>query len=432
MALVPADIVDQISRSMYGGRAYTTLNDDESNQIDAAAARGLIPIEQFADNIQRAGSSDNAPAEWATWYFWQSIREIAPFVHPDRKYREELDAAKRDAITSYQNEEIDYDLSADSEYATVNFLNIRKYVLDHWIRLDGFPAFPAIKAIDAAAYEVYNSLWNRSGWTVRRRLVRMKIDHFSFTDATWTAATRTITKASGMSAAAAGSMVLIVDGTSAVTREFTVISATDDALVVASDIGADDAAADIEGRVMTISFENLPNGESYDSTASVRWYYSDRTGTDTQLRWSPADRFAEVKAAELLPSTGRPRFYRTSEIGTTDSWIMSPFPDKDYFLTGEIYIATPTDPTSATDTDPFTALFKESLPWVKRATLDQVLTNHGKQDAAIHRGVVAELELMFPAYQDLGLPNRDQGVEDVNDDTLFLKGGSEGFIGGPM
>ena len=112
--------------------------------------------------------------------------------------------------------------------------------------------------------------------------------------------------------------------------------------------------------------------------------------------------------------------------------MMEPFPDKDYFLYGEIYIGRPTDATSATSTTQFDKLFAESLPWIKQATLDRVLTNHKRHDAAIHSLVMSELETLFPEYQDLGDPNDEMGYTDVNRDTEYLLDGREDFIGGSL
>jgi hypothetical protein len=416
---------------MWGGQGAVELTEDRLVQLDSALNRALLTVEQVADVIQMTGSSDNAPAAWKSWFFWEGIGEIAPFAHPERDYRRNIAKARESAISTFQRSAIDYDLSSDSEYATVNPQNIRYYVMSHIAKMKDAPPFPDVKSIDAAMLEQFNKLWNTSGWVVRRKQVRMKIDVFSVSDATWTAATKTLTKSSEMGNAAAGSVALVTAGTNALKREFTIASKTANTVVFDADIGADDAAADIDVTIATISFENLASTESYDSTGSVRWLYTDVIGTRSQLRYTDADNFQEYKSEDET-TTGRPQYYRTNRLGTRVTWQFTPFPDTDYFLVGEVFLARPSDASSATDTAPFDRLFSESLPWVKRATLDQVLTNHGMHDLNLHAQVQEEYELFFPAYQDPGRANRDVGIADVNRDTEHLRGGVEGYIGGPM
>lgn len=432
MALVESQVRDPVARALFGGRGAADLADDEALRIDTGIKRSLAMIEQVADNVQMAGASDNAPSEWEPWFFHEAVFEAGQFIHPDRAsdFRRNATDARVKAILDYQGSAVDYDLSSDAEYATLNPQNIRRHVMRHCAKLPR-PFFPDMKSIDTAMLEILNSVWNRAGWVVRQRTVRLKIDVFSFTGATWSRSARTITKTGEMAEATVGSIVLIEAGTSAVKREFTCTATDNDSLTVASDIGADDAATDIAGKVVTVSFENIPAGESFDSVSSVRWYYVDADGRRAQLRWIDSDRFVSRKSGDGS-GTARPMFYRTNRIGSSIVWNFAPFPDQDYFAIGEILIATPANAVSATDTKPFDALWAESHPTIKRAIYDRVLTNHGRHDTQIHREVLDEIEQLFPAYQDPGAGDNAMGVQDVYHDAARTMSGSAGHLGGGL
>ncbi len=213
--------------------------------------------------------------------------------------------------------------------------------------------------------------------------------------------------------------MVITAGTNAVLHEYPVTSATSTVLTLSDDIGATNAAADIQGYYITVSFTGLEAGESFDSIATVRWYYSDNDALGWPLTWMSADGFA-VRRNVDANNLDRPRFFRTFNIDGQTAWRFTPLPDQAYTCRGEVF----------TLFDKFSPSF---LPIMRRFTLSKLLTSYDRHNEQLSREVQADIEELFPTFQDIGEADARMGITDVyGDASCFLGNGVPGLGRGPI
>lgn len=417
-------VKDQIARFCFSSATYAALGTGyQQSLIDDWGATVLVELEEWSKWFAFAAASGSAPDSWQGWFVDAIIARIEGNIHPDRAQAARAQAMKsmRNAIDSYTRNVISYDPSSTTEAFVFHCQNNRKYVLSHCIRLDK-PLYPDMATVDAAFAETAAYVFNRTGWTFRRRPVTVVLTRTAFTGGTWTESTKTISGLTSVGTSlAAGTRFYVTAGTGAnVPSDHSITSTTSTSVVLNSSLGSDaNAQTDIAGFYVTVSFEGLEASESFDSIASGRFLYLDSGYEGEALTWLAADDFVKMRAWDST-YTGRPRYFRTYQVGSSvTAWGLSPPPDASYRLRGEVYIAQPASPSGATSTTSFAKYASEFQAAMRRMQLDRVLTNYGRHDAALHAEVESEMEALFPIYQSAGEPASRIGTPDVYGDRAI-------------
>jgi hypothetical protein len=420
-------IKNKVASRIYSGRTYAALGAGyQQDLIDFEGASALTMVENLAQwfSLTALTANATAPDQWEFFLVDEIIARVELNAHPERAQQAQQQARRsmQAAVESYSRLAIDYSPASTTEAFIYHCLNNRKYVLSHCIRLK--PAlFPDIATVDAALEETAVSLFNRAGWTFRRRPVTMVVTRTAFTGGTWTESTKTISGLTGVgSSLPTGTRFYVTGGTGANKRDFPITSTTSTTIVLTQSLGSDaNTQTDIAGFYYVVTFEGLQASESFDSIASTRFFY---TGDDEgELCWQSADDFAKNRAYDGT-ETGQPCCFRTHQpAATTTAFLLSPPPDASYTLRGEVFTLTPADPGSGTETTMFDKFAAEFLPTMRRAQLDRVLTNYGRTNEQMHSEVTDEIERLLPEYQDPGSPDGEVGIRDVYEDRQAQSGG---------
>lgn len=408
-----------------------TSNGYERGLIDAYATTALIKVKEYADFWNMV--ADTAPDEFEPWFLAQACADLAPNVHPERSQAlaQAAERAKADALLTFARKSPTYAVS-DTEAYVVHVQNVRYYVLEHCVRMRP-PLLPAPNTIDAALDEVSKELWNENSWMFRKRMVTLRLTHVSVSGATWTESTKTLTKTGNWTGQipAAGARLLVTGGTGATTGEYTVSSATADTVVLHESIGSGaDGQTDIAGATCGVTMSGLDTSESFDSISSFKWHAEAEGEEGSVLVWADADAFARCRAADGT-ETGTPRYFRTQTNGSTVAWLFSPFPDTDLTFKGEVLTTTPANPSSTTATTFFDKFATEHKTYLRRATLDRVLTNYGRTDQNLHAQVLREYDTLT-AKQDVGGSASVHGSVSDTEQTFDELADGDGMLGGRL
>ena len=176
----------------------------------------------------------------------------------------------------------------------------------------------------------------------------------------------------------------------------------------------------------TVSF-NLAAGEEFHSFSTTQLYYADLPYKSYPLEFADQDVMTR-RTIEWTSTTGRPQFFRFYRTGATITWQFAPAPDTTYSAYGEVLIKGPDDPSSSTDTVPFTQFPTEFIPLIKDGVLARVLYNRGVPDG---REQVAryndEVDRMAPKYIEVGNVDRNPRPRDVYYDFITY---GDGMYGG--
>ena len=176
----------------------------------------------------------------------------------------------------------------------------------------------------------------------------------------------------------------------------------------------------------TVTF-TLSNGDVFHSFSTTQLYYADLPYKSSPLVFADQDEMTR-RTIEWTSTTGRPRYFRFYRTGSTITWQFAPTPDAAYNAFGEIFIEGPHDPSSSTDTVPFTQFPTEFIPLIKDGVLARVLYNRGVADG---REQVArfndEVDRMAPKYIEVGNVDRNPRPRDVYQDFITY---GDGMYGG--
>lgn len=427
-------VKDTVANLLYS-TTYAALGAGyQQTGIDKWGAYVLTELEEWSKWFSFATAAGTAPDAWEPWYVDEVYARLVRTVHPDRypAARKQADQSKRAALESYSRLAVNYDPASTTEAFVYHCQNNRKYVLSHCIRQPR-PLYPDMATVDAAWEETAQFVFNKAGWTFRRRPVTMVITRVAFTGGTWTESTKTISGLTSVgSSLTTGTRFYVTGGTGANDpSEHVIVSTTGTTIVLASSLGSDaNTQTDIAGFYYTIGFEGLESGESFDSIASTRFYYTDSGHETETLSWLSVDDFARARSLDS-DSTDRPRWFRNHDpSGNTTAILVSPPPDASYRVRGEVFTLQPAAPASATATTHYAKFANEFMPTMRRMQLDRVLTSYGRRDDAIHREVMDEIETLFPVYQSVGDPASRVGTLDVYKDRAALNNGNMMLGGG--
>lgn len=164
-----ANLKDNIARRVMR-QADDGLGTDDTNII-TDAYDAAISIVQGYEAYFNFDSSGSAPDSWNNWVAAEGAYIAAQIVQPDRfrVFGEVRDAAKRDAILSYNETAVDDDNSAP---ATFSLNALRRFVITSLARR---LEFPSVQMIDEAAEWAINDVWNAKRWSWRRAFGTLSI-----------------------------------------------------------------------------------------------------------------------------------------------------------------------------------------------------------------------------------------------------------------
>jgi hypothetical protein len=422
-------VKNQVANYLFGVTTYAELGAGYNQTlIDSWGASCLLELEEWSKWFAFAAAAGSAPDAWGPWYVDAIIARCEGSAHPERAAaaRQKARESMRMALDTYTRNVVSYDPASTTEAFVFHCQNNRKYVLSHCIRLDK-PLYPDMTTVDAAYWEAMAFVFNRAGWTFRRRPATMVITRTAFTGAVYTESNKTITTTGVATGLTAGTRFYVTSGGTGVVypSEHSIASTSSTTIVTADSItgGTAGTFSDVEGYYYVVTFEGLESGESFDSLASSRLTYLDSGHEGETVEWLASDAFQTVRAMDS-DGDGRPNYFRTLEAGSSAvGWLFSPPPDGNYRLRCEVFIAQPAAPASATATTAFSKFSTEFQPSVRRLQLDRVLSNYGRRDEALHRDVIDEIESLFPVYQSAGEQASQVGTRDVYRDRAAQDGG---------
>lgn len=171
-----ADIKNDISQRVLR-QATATISADDTLVITSAydAAISIVQGYELYFNFADSGS---APDSWNNWVAAEGAYIASQVLQPERFkiFQDIRDEAKRDAILSYNEAALG---DSNTVQAQFDLLAIRQYVITIMARR---MEFPSVHAIDAAAEDVVNEVWNAKRWSWRRAFGTLAIQTDSTVD----------------------------------------------------------------------------------------------------------------------------------------------------------------------------------------------------------------------------------------------------------
>lgn len=444
-------IQDRISLDVFGV-LYATLTTPQKTHIDGVWTSGslttgkafdsLTQIMQVANWFEMAGGT-SAPQVWEPWLVAQTAAELAPVYRPERVGA--LNAAKESAI----DQAIDsftitaptgaFASSNSSQAITVQ--GIRYFVLNHCARRKESGTntglrrrlFPPIDEVDSHIQWVLNFVYNKEHWSFRKRDVTLTINTLStVTGATWTESSKTLTQSGAFTnllLTNGPAMLMVTGGTGAQTAIYPIASKTSANAIVLptslSNTNADLATGDITAVLFFLDFRGILSGETIDSVASRRFYYTTDPFTGGKLNWIDATGMDAAMAYHAL-NTGQPSLFRIeNQPVQVRVWRLAPFPDQTYTLKGSVYVSGPGSPSSVSDTTIFDKFPTEFGVVIRDMVLARVLQANNTSDAdRFWSRAIENVQLLLPTFVDNGSPARLTSTEDVYSDSTRLIGNS--------
>jgi hypothetical protein len=434
------------------GVANSSLNTTQKTQLDGTWTSGALAggaaydaateISQIAQWVQQSGTDPDTTFPQPAWdrlFVAKAAMILVKTVRPERlsEFQRDHEAATDALFDTYTSTTIIGSLGGQA----ISVAGIRAYVVRHCIkRANGTTGnrrrlFPAIADIDSHLQWTINYLGNVELWNFRKRQVQMKVTLESFSTGTWTESTNTLTCTGEFSNTniAAGTMVLITGGTNVTAGLYMVLSRTSsDAIVLDTSITTSGnlATGDITGTVQVVTFLGMRETETFDSTATKRFYY-DGENFGTTLEWADDDTAAALKAY-WGSTTGQPGYFCTKPSASAISWHFMPNPDSDYTLRGAVYAAFSSTFADATAIETAIARFPTEFgPIIRDIVLARVLMQFGASDGESMWKRCEQQLGMLSQFVDQGMPWRDSAPGDVYGDISSMIGyENRGFIDG--
>lgn len=446
-------IQDRIAYKVWGV-ANSSLSAAQKALLDGTWTTGALSsgvaydaftrINQYAQWFNQAGATD-APSAWEQWFVAETCLLAVNTVRPDRVgiFEKEREAAIDAALDAFSLVDANGSTLGGQ---TITYKGIRQYVMNHCLRRrnvynkDGekFRLFVPPQDIDSATQWTLNFLWNRP-WRFRKRQVTISITAITFSAGTWTESSKTLAAIDTSEyTLTAGDPIYITGGTGVTGGEYRIATkpgGTSLTLISSISTDAEDlATGDITGMFYYVSIRGLGSGESLDSFSTRELYYTASSDSDDiqKLRWASAGEMALFKA-KIQDDTDQPARFRLERQGANLVWLLAPYPDDDYTLTGEAFVAAPSAASSSTDTAPFTAFPAEFSTVIRDVVLAKVLKNHNAPGASdAWQLAMEQVETLLSMYEEHGNPEEDtvRETRDVYGDTDTL--GMGGMIGGGM
>ena len=426
-------------------QAYSALTDGEKEMIDGTWTTGALDGGVALDaltQIQQLGQyfSLTAPtsviSEWESWLVQRTVMYAAQAMAPDRMqhYIEMHDSAMMAAIDAYQRNLVTYDPGATPEATVLTIQNIRYYVTGLLVRRDsGWETVEGTRRrrprkwipfeiIDACIEKVIRNTWNRANWIFKKRSGTITLTRYAVTAATYTHATKKITKTAGFATTIpTGASVRVTAGTSATLGDYITSSTAADAdnIYLTASLGsAADGQTDIACKVIAVG-NNLV-GETFHQFASRELYFND--DPTSKVRWASNDEMAQAKAAaDDGESEGRPYLFNWEDDAGVLTWHFFPEPDQSYTLRAQSYVKGPELTTLTATTTALARFPGEFHNVIKDAIFAEVLDKIADRDAR-HQIEKSEDEIMrlLPMFAEPGKPDDNPQIRDVYDDYARL------------
>ena len=413
--------------------AQKSLIDNASTTPGGVAKDCLTILTQYAQWIEASGGT-TAPDVWDQWLVAMVVARAGQSLRPDRvpMYRRDEAYARQAAIEAFSRKAVNYDPGSDTEVFTSNYQDFRYSVLSKTVKRKP-PIWFIPKTIDEATNYVLNNVWNGQEWNFRRRQVSMNIKTVTATNLTYTNGTKTLSGTGAFTnyVHVTGAMILITAGTGATTGLYEIASRTsNDAIVLTSALGsAADGQTDFAGRTLTVSFPDLPSGESFDSTGVRKFVYDaplTTVGAQT-IQWADDDTMSMMRANYTVQFS-RPIVLRFQQVGSKYNWFMGPFPDQDYTARGAVYVQGPGLPSSATDTTVFSKFPAEFGPVLKDLVLAKCLVDQNAPDGrAKWDRATEDLHNLLPKYASTGEMAVENSARDVYSDQASRVGANQPY-----
>ena len=423
---------------------YDSLDETEKAVIDGAATPPTITTGQAYDalvQIQQVGqwfsmtpaSAASLPAEWEPWWIARTVMMAGQVLCPDRRqqYVELHDDAEMVALDAYARTAITADPGATPEAAVLTVQNIRYYITSLCVRrASGWETVEGsrrrrprkwipFELVDACTEKVIRNLWNRANWNFKARSGTITLTRYDASDATYTHATKTITKTGEFAAAiAAGATVRVTAGTGATLGTYIAASGTANTVVLTASLGSDaNGQTDIDCEVINVT-NNLV-GETFHQFASRELYYADDPGRS--IKWATNDEIAQAKAAAADgASGGRPYMFNWEDNGGALTWHFWPEIDRSYTLCAFSYVKGPALTTLSTTTTALARFPREFDNVIKDAIFAEVLDKINDPDAG-HQLEKSEDEItrLLPIFAEAGKPDDNPKVRDIYNDYRY-------------
>lgn len=442
---------DQIALALKN-QAYSDLSTNDKKVIDnnssssppgGTAGRAWTELTKWAQYINGSDGT-TIPDEWASWFVAKTVLYCGPVVQPERLrlFKQiELDA-RQSAISMLSRAAFNYDPASNTEATTCTYQTIRYHVLEATARRQR-PVYISPLTVDANTNYWLNKLWNYGTWNFKRRQVTMKINAVSATNLTYTHATKTLTGTGAFTGwtFVSGAMALVVSGTNVNPGSIIEVATNADAntITLGTSLGSTvDGQTDIAVRLMSITFPDLVSGETFDATATRKYFYDlSYVNYGASLDWADPTDLARWRVGGTL-LFDRPTVFRIQKAsGTKVNWLTCPWPDQSYTLRGEVYITGPGTPSSATDTTVFAKFPPEFGPVLKDLVLAKCLKDVNAEDGAQkYQEAIEAANFLLPIFASSGDAEGGFTTRDVYEDATYrMKGplwSSDGGMAGPM
>lgn len=448
-----AAIQNRIAYKVWGV-ANSSLSPDQKALLDGTWTTGSLTtgvaydaitrVNQYAQWFNLAGAAD-APAAWEQWFVAEAALLAVQTVRPERVglFERERDNAIDAALDAFSV------LDANGStlgLQTLDYKNIRFYVMNHCVRRkfayakDGekYRLFVPPSNVDAATTWVLNYIWNYAKWRFRKRQISIRIVPITFSAGTWTESTKTLASIDTSTyTLAAGSPIYITGGTGVVTGEYRIASKPGDTSLTLdsslSSAGTNLSTGDISGVFYQVTARGLGSGESLDSLSSRELYYLAESNSERgSLSWVTADEMAELRA-NYQGNTDRPAWLRLERRAASLVWLLCPYPDATYNLTGEAFVSSPAAASDSADTAPFMSFPAEFRTVIREMVLAKVLINHNAPGGfELWQRCVDQVSGLLNEYEDHGSVEADSSerTRDVYEDMGAL--GDPARLGGGM
>lgn len=359
------------------GEGYDDLSADKQANVDAEGGYALTHIRQYAQWFEQAGSS-SAPDQWAHWLDAEAKARVSVFARPDRadEYRSLADRAMRDALRTFNRDELDANLSSGTAEPRANYsASIRNYIVAHLVRRDS-PKFIPTAEIDSHISDAVNFLWNKSHWIFRTRQAQ----------------------------------ITVTPRASETTHE-----------TVAINLGYPLSDPTVSG----IAFDALHTRKLYyeSDTANGGVDYAEAVSADQMRAFQSKNDRSE-----------KPRYFRIERLPDSSyRWWFYPRPDRSYSFQAEVAVTLPSGigNGSSTSEGAFSVFPAEFREIIRKLALVNVLQAIGDPSVdRLRNAVMSEIENHAPAYTDTGNQDSDVSVRDYYGDLSAM--GSFGHIGGNL
>lgn len=176
----------------------------------------------------------------------------------------------------------------------------------------------------------------------------------------------------------------------------------------------------------TVPTNDLSSPETFQQSATRRWYYSDAESAGSRwIEQLDADRFAQMRA-RYGSETGRPAFCHVTQSGDTKVWNFVPLPDDTYTATGFCYIAPAANPVTASgagDTVPFAKFPSVFRPLIRELVLAYVLKEFNRDPTGERWDkTIDRVSALASEYEDQGEMDDEGIVRDVYGDAVGING----------